>query len=182
MSEIPLELITQNNLEQRIRERGGEKEVEFLFRDTPRLLPVWIEGRLRVATWGNNRGESRALPCSGWTQRETVESGGWAAFQTKTVIIPASLGLEKKVWFRIHQGERGLLVEDDRGTPRVYVICEPSTHYYQVKTRSRWMPLYRNDDTRRGSDVRGSGDPKTCPARCRATPSCASRSSRDTFR
>ena len=31
----------------------------------------------------------------GWTQRATVESGGWVAFETKRVIIPAKLALEK---------------------------------------------------------------------------------------
>lgn len=140
LSEMPLEIIAQNNLNERIRERGGEREVEFLFRDAPRLMPVWHKGCLDVVTWGNRRGESRTLPCTGWTQLATVESGGWAAFQTKLVIIPASLGLDKKVWFRIHQGVRGLLVKDEFGVPRVYIICEPSTHYYQVMTRSRWMP------------------------------------------
>jgi hypothetical protein len=140
LSEIPLEIITQNNLEPRIRERGGEHEVEFLFRDAPRLLPVWHDGRLDLVTWGNGRGESRGLPCTGWTQLATVESGGWAAFRTQSVFIPASLGLANKVWFRIRLGIRGLMVQDECGVSRVYVICEPSTHYYKVMTRSVWMP------------------------------------------
>jgi hypothetical protein len=57
------------------------------------------------------------------------------------VVIPATVGLDKGVWYRIRQGIRGLAVLDERGCPRVYVLCEPSTHYYQVMTRgSRWMP------------------------------------------
>jgi hypothetical protein len=33
-----------------------------------------------------------------------------------------------------------LLVHDEGGRPRVYVVCEPSSHYYQIMTRdSRWM-------------------------------------------
>jgi hypothetical protein len=43
LSEMPLEVIMENNLAERIRERGGEREVEFLFRDAPRLLPVWTQ-------------------------------------------------------------------------------------------------------------------------------------------
>jgi hypothetical protein len=31
-------------------------------------------------------------------------------------------------------------VRDERGVPAVYVLVEPATHYYQVMTRSGWMP------------------------------------------
>jgi hypothetical protein len=39
--------------------------VQFLFRDHTPLLPVWHEGRLLLVRWGNRRGESRRLPCTG---------------------------------------------------------------------------------------------------------------------
>ncbi len=35
---------------------------------------------------------------------------------------------------------RGLLVHDRKGTPVVFLICQPATRYYQVTTRSDWMP------------------------------------------
>jgi hypothetical protein len=57
------------------------------------------------------------------------------------VDIPAALGYDAGVWFAIRQGIRGVLVSDERGVPRVYVICEPSSHYYGVMTRSPWMPV-----------------------------------------
>jgi hypothetical protein len=45
------------------------------------------------------------------------------------------------VWYRVRRGIRGVLVPDERGRPREYVVREPSSHYYQVMTRgSRWMP------------------------------------------
>jgi hypothetical protein len=31
-------------------------------------------------------------------------------------------------------------VRDNRGEAVVYVLVEPSTHYYKVMTRSPWMP------------------------------------------
>jgi hypothetical protein len=34
---------------------------------------------------------------------------------------------------------RGVLVADERGGPRVYVVSEPASHYYAVMTRSAWM-------------------------------------------
>jgi hypothetical protein len=141
LSGLPLELITRHGLERRIHERGGEREVQFHFADAERMLPVWHDGRLEVLRWGNRRGESVRLPCTAWTQLDTVENGGWGECGVEPVVIPASMGLDKGVWFGISQGIRSLLAHDERGLPRVYLVCEPSTHYYQVMTRgSRWMP------------------------------------------
>jgi hypothetical protein len=71
-----------------------------------------------------------------------VEGDGWSGHLVEPVIIPASMGLDKGVWFGISQGIRGLVVHDERGVPRVYVLCEPASHYYQVMTRgSGWMPV-----------------------------------------
>ena len=91
---------------------------------------------------GNRRGESAQLPCTAWTQMSTVENGGWGGRPVEPVVIPATMGLDNGVWFCIRQGIRGLLVHDEDRQPRVYVICEPSSHYYQIMTRgSRWMPV-----------------------------------------
>jgi hypothetical protein len=142
LSEMPLELIERHGLRRRICDRGGEREVQFLFADVERLLPVWRNGQLQVLRWGNRRGESPYLPCTAWTQLGTVASGGWGERLVEQVVIPTTMGLDKGVWYRIRQGIGGLVVQDERGCSRVYVICEPSSHYYQVMTRgSRWMPL-----------------------------------------
>jgi hypothetical protein len=137
-----LELIARHGLGRRIYDRGGEREVQFLFADAERLLPVWCHGRLEVLRWGNRRGESAQLPCTAWTQMDTVEDGGWGECGIEPVVIPASMGLDKGMWFGISQGIRGLLVHDERGMPRVYVVCEPASHYYRGMTRgSDWMPV-----------------------------------------
>src|SRR5262249_60202400 len=73
---LPLEVLEQDDLRRRVHERGGEREVQFLFRDYMPILPVWHEGHLRLVTWGNRRRESRRLPCTGWTWLATVEAGG----------------------------------------------------------------------------------------------------------
>jgi hypothetical protein len=140
-SALPLELIRQHRLDRRAYERGGEREVQFLYRHRPRWLPVWHEGQLRLVLWGNRRGESRRLPCTGWTWQATVEAGTWADWGAVPVDVPATMGLENGVWYRITQGLRGLLVEDEQGRALVYLICEPASHYYEVMTRSRWMPV-----------------------------------------
>jgi hypothetical protein len=141
LSELPLDLVERHDLGRRLHDRGGEREVQFLFREAERLLPVWHEGRLRLVPWGNRRGESRFLPCTGWTWQTTIESGGWADRAPAPVVIPATLGLDRGVWFRIRQGVRGVLVADEKGLEHVYVICEPASHYYQVMTRNLWMPV-----------------------------------------
>jgi hypothetical protein len=141
LSDLPLELIARHVLERRIYDRGGEREVQFLFADGERILPVRRDGRLEILRWGNRRGETPRLPCTAWTQQSTIESGGWGEHRIEPVVIPTTMGLDKGIWYRIRQGIRGLVVHDERGQPRVYVICEPASHYYQVMTRgSRWMP------------------------------------------
>jgi hypothetical protein len=48
--------------------------------------------------------------------------------------------LERGVWYAIRQGVHGVVVHDEAGRPRVYVVCEPASHYYRTMTRSVWMP------------------------------------------
>jgi hypothetical protein len=42
---------------------------------------------------------------------------------------PACLILEGKVWTFIRKRMRGLLVTDEAGVERVYIICEPATYH-----------------------------------------------------
>jgi hypothetical protein len=140
-SELPTELIGRHGLDRRSHERGGEREVQFLFRDRKPRLPVWRDGRLQIVRWGNSRGQSRFLPRTGWTWLSTINEGGWRNSRAVLVDIPATLALERGVWYRVRQEIRGLLVPDERGIAVVYMICEPSSHYYQVMTRSDRMPV-----------------------------------------
>jgi hypothetical protein len=140
-NELPTELIARHGLERRRHDRGGEPEVRFLVRDRSPRLPVWRDGRLQIVRWGNTRGQSRVLPPTGWTWKATVDDGTWQSTGAVLVDIPATLGLEKGVWFRVRQGIRGLLVPDESGVAVCYMLCEPATHYYQVMTRSTRMPV-----------------------------------------
>src|SRR5437899_1741023 len=93
LSELPVELVARHGLKRRVHERGGEAEVRFLFAERDRLLPLWLEGQLVVAPWGNKRGESKALPQTGWTRQASIESGAWGDRGLHPVVIPATLGL-----------------------------------------------------------------------------------------
>jgi hypothetical protein len=115
--------------------------VQLLFADAERLLPVCRDARLEVLRWGNRRGESTHSPCTAWTQRETIEGDGWGGHLVEPVVIMATIGLDRGVSYLIREGIRGLLVHDANNRPRVYVLCEPSSHYYEIQTRrSQWMP------------------------------------------
>jgi hypothetical protein len=138
---LPLALIERHKLETLVHDRGGEQEFQFHIAAAVPLLPVRHEGQLRIVRWGCRRGESRVLPVGGWTKLTTLESGFWSACGAEMVEIPAAMGLDGGVWFAVRQGVRGVLVGDERGEPRVYVVCEPASHYYCVMTRSTWMPL-----------------------------------------
>jgi len=140
-SELPTDLVRRHGLERRVHERGGEREVRFLYRDRVPRLPIWRDGRLQIVRWGNGRGQSQLLPPTGWTWLETINEGGWLSAGAVPVDILASLGLENCVWYRIRQGIRGLLVPDERGVAVAYMICEPASHYYQIMTRSDRMPV-----------------------------------------
>ena len=140
-SEVPEELIGAHGLARRIHRRGEREEVRFLLRDRRPRLPVWRDGRLQVVRWGNGRGQSRFLPRTGWTWLETVERGYWRGTGAIPVAIPATLALERGVWYRVRQGIRGLLVPDERGLAVCFMLVEPASHYYRVMTGSGRMPV-----------------------------------------
>jgi hypothetical protein len=96
-SELPTELIGRHGLHRRVYDRGGEREVRFLFRDRDPRLPIWRDGRLQVVRWGNGRGQSRYLPRTGWTWLETVQRGGWRGLRPLPVDIPATLVVERGI-------------------------------------------------------------------------------------
>ena len=138
-SEISVASFEEFALARRVHCRGGEPEVRFFWQAELPLLPIWHEGRMHIVRWGNRDRQSR-LPATGWTWQSTVENGGWNALQPVLVTISANFGFEKGVWFRIREGVRGVLVRDEQERPRVFMICEPSTRYYRVMTRSDRMP------------------------------------------
>jgi hypothetical protein len=122
--------------------RGKREEYRFLFRDRRACLPIWRDGQLVVARWGNGRGRSRKLPRTGWTWESSIREGRWQGSGGVPVVIPANYGLERRgVWFLIETGIKGLLVPDENGWAVVYMICEPASHYYKVMTGSERMPV-----------------------------------------
>ena len=116
-SELPTELIARHGLERRVHERGGEREVRFFYRDRRPRLPVWRDGRLQIVRWGNGRGQSRLLPAHRLDLADDDRGRLLAEPGRVFVDIPASLGFDHGVWFRIRQGIRGSSSPTSRASP-----------------------------------------------------------------
>jgi hypothetical protein len=139
LSELPAEILGKPGMDGRVHTRGGEREVRFLYRQCEPVLPVWHEGRLQLVAWGGKR--NRSLPRGGWVWQEDIEDGQWQGRSPEPVDIPAAAGWENGIWFKVQEGMRGVIVVDERRVPAVYLICEPSSHYYQIMTKSKRMPV-----------------------------------------
>jgi hypothetical protein len=77
---------------------------------------VWRDGQFQIVSRGHKRGESRALPRTGWTWHSTQVEGGRTCTEAVRINIPASYGHERRgAWFLIDVGIRGLLMPDEHG-------------------------------------------------------------------
>lgn len=141
--DLPVKLVEQHGLLDRmvVRQEGADREFRFLFRDPRPLLPAWHGEQLGIFSWGNRNRRSK-LPRTAWVRQEDLEAGHWSQLRPEPVDIPASLGLDRGVWFQIREGVRGILVLDEQGQPHVYMLTEPASHYYQVMTRRDRMPVF----------------------------------------
>ena len=134
--EIPLTMIRQHRLEDRIvqRDNGTGREIQFRYTHLRRLLPVLIDDQLRILEWGCRNGP---LPKNGWCHREWLEAGLWQELRPQPAIILAELALDHGRWFHVDEGIQCLVVRN-----HAYMLTEPSTHYYRVMTRADRMPVF----------------------------------------
>jgi len=142
-SELPVALVRQHRLLERVYARAGVEEFRFHWWQQPTLLPVRWDGRLELLPWGSKlrRGP---LPYGGWVSVEHVAGGLFAGAHPEEVVIPANLGFQKGTWFLIVEGIKGVVIETRAG-PVVYVLTEPSSNYYRNMTeQSPAMPLFVN--------------------------------------
>ena len=142
--ELPASLIERHHLHDRVvvRHEGGDREIQFLFRNRHPLIPAWSADQLGIYEWGNRSNRKSRLPRSGWVSVEDLEAGHWRSLNPEEVDIPATLGLDRGIWFQIKEGVRGILVRDETSRQHVYMLTEPASHYYNVMTRHTRMPVF----------------------------------------
>ncbi len=138
---VPTELKRHPTLRRRVYHRDGKRELWFLYEDQSPKLPIRRDGQLQFVRWGNGKRQSKRLPPTGWTWLSTVESGYWSHVGGILVMIPATFAYDRGVWVHVRQGIQGILVPDERGNAVCYMVCEPSSHYYQIMTKSDRMPV-----------------------------------------
>lgn len=74
-------------------------------------------------------------------KKESLVSGYLCHIQSKPVEIIANRALVNGIWFQIKKGIRGILILDGKGSKRVLILTEPSTHYFKIMTRADRMPV-----------------------------------------
>jgi len=111
---------------------------EFFWRPKP-LLPVKSKKGEQLILWGN-KDEAIKLPKTGWAKIESLRAGKWDYMHPEIVDIPVDSGYEKKVWFDLPRGTKGIIVK--RGDEeRVYMITEEASARYKEKTGHDREPL-----------------------------------------
>lgn len=113
-------------------------EVTFAFWDENPVLPIRQNGKLRFVKWGNRDGQLR-LPKTGWARLESLQQGKWNHFNPKVVLVPASQGCDKKVWFDLETEIKAVLVRQG-DEERIYIITEEASEEFLEMTGHDRMP------------------------------------------
>jgi hypothetical protein len=141
VSELPVDLVSDWRVKNRIYQRGQLEEVQFHWWQMPTLIPVQLDGQLQLMPWGNKNKRS-PLPFGGWISRDDLELGLLQNIHAEDVLIPANLGQHRGTWFLIIEGIRGILIRDRACGSVVYMLTEPSTNYYRNMTEQEpFMPV-----------------------------------------
>ncbi|WP_437186217.1 hypothetical protein SH668x_003362 [Planctomicrobium sp. SH668] len=107
----------------RISEEADE-EVVYWDEARPALLPVWTDGQLVVMPWG------------GWRRVELLRDGEWGG---REAVIPATFAFDNGFWYAASAIRCSILERT------AYPISQPATHYYEVMTRQKRMPMFVGD-------------------------------------
>jgi len=138
-SDIKKEGLSDFYTKDEIAEFKKDGEIRSYFWQKRPVLPIIVESGVKLVDWGN-RDKSIKLPKTGWARIESVIENKWKYLHPTEVIIPARRGYEKKVWFDIENGIKGLLVERE-GHVAVYMITEKADDEFMANIPHDRMPL-----------------------------------------
>ncbi len=109
----------------------------FWYKDA--VLPVKGENGVQLKLWGNKDDDIR-LPKTGWAKEESLKEGKWDYLQPEMVDLMIEAGYEKKVWFDMPNGAKGIVVTKN-GQERVYMITEEADDEYKRETKHNREPI-----------------------------------------
>ncbi|MDZ4721277.1 MAG: hypothetical protein SH847_22685 [Roseiflexaceae bacterium] len=137
--------LTQVYPTERLEQFKHSAVVEAFFWQAHPVLPALINGIPQLFDWGN-REDTLRLPKTGWVRMESLNDGKWDYLRPREVIIPATAGVEQKVWFTINHGLRGIIVQRD-AIERIYMLTMPPTTEYRTLTGHDRMPILIDQDS-----------------------------------
>lgn len=96
------------------------------------FLPIETKTGVQLKLWGN-KDDYLGIPKTAWAKIESIKAGKWDYLHPKPVILAIDAGLEKKLWFDLPEGAKGLMITKD-GQDRVYLVTEEASPEYLAKT------------------------------------------------
>ncbi len=128
-------------------------KIESFFWQKEAVLPVAGKDGEQLILWGNND-ENVKLPKTGWAREESLKQGKWDYLHPETVKIPIERGYEKKTWFEIPGGTKGVVVKKGEAS-RVYMITKEASEEYKKQTGHDREPLgkKRNYEQMKSKDI-----------------------------
>lgn len=120
------------------RFKSADRIESFFWRDNP-VLPVKTKSGLQLRLWGN-KNVNLKLPKTGWAKAESLKEGRWDYMRPEIVDIPIDSGYEKKVWFDMPEGTKGIIVKHGE-EERVYMVTKEADFRYKQETKHDREPL-----------------------------------------
>lgn len=112
---------------------------ESFFWQKNAVLPVKGKNGEQLMLWGN-KDKALKLPKTGWAKLESLKAGKWDYLHPKIADLPLDKGYEKKVWFDLPKGAKGIVVEKNK-QERVYLLTQAADAEYKKETGHDREPL-----------------------------------------
>lgn len=139
--DLPDVLVTEHRLDRHLftPNEQSDRQYRFLHEQSPRLIPVWLDGQLKIAFWGSSE---PPLPRQGTARHESVERGVWGNLRPIETVVPCPFAIAGGRTYQTKEGIKCLIVRDRQKRPHAYVLSEPSSPYYFTMTRRDRMPVF----------------------------------------
>jgi hypothetical protein len=116
---------------------SGRIETFFWYKNP--VLPVKDKDEIELIHWGNKDKEIK-LPQTGWAKQESLNLGKWDYLHPEIVDVPIDSGYEKKTWFDMPNGTKGIVVEQNK-EKCVYMMTKEASQEYKKETGHDREPL-----------------------------------------